>query len=144
MSVIRFLPVLLLFTSMIPSAIYAQPSGGTASLGITPDDAALGSTLHVHGTGFVNFSLITNQLDVTVFDANNNIVEGGSVPADADGTIDAEIDTSDGKYAPGTYSVLASYTYWGVRRDANNRIVCDFCPTHTLPLADSVTFTLDP
>jgi len=67
------------------------------------------------------------------------------VPADGDGDIDADIDTSDAKYAPGTYSVLASYTYWGVRRNpVTNEIVCDFCPTKTFPLADPVTFRIEP
>jgi len=144
MSIIRYLFVVLMLASAAPSVANAQDTGGAASLSISPDDGSVGSTFHVHGTGFVNFSLITNQLDVTVFDADNNIVDGGSVAADGDGTIDADIDTSDGKYAPGTYSVLASYTYWGARRDAANRVVCDFCPVKTLPLADPVTFTIDP
>ena len=122
------------------SAAQAQAQG---SLEITPGDGAIGSTFHVHGTGFRNFSLVTNTLNLSVFDASNTMVDRGSVDATDDGTIDATIDTSDGQYTSGTYSVLASYTYWGVRRDpVTNVILCDFCPTKTVPLAEPVTFTL--
>ena len=145
MSRVRFALAVLVIACLAPSGASAQVIGGSAALTIAPGAGPLGSTFHVHGTQFVNFSLITNQMDVTVFDVNNNIVEGGSVAADADGNIDADIDTGDAKYAPGTYSVLASYTYWGVRRNPlTNAIICDFCPIRTVPLADPVTFTVGP
>ena len=135
---VAWLPALLLAMSLAPVSAHADG----ASLELSSDEAPVGARLHVHGTGFVNFSLITNNLDIVVFNADTEIVEEGSIPADADGTIDADIDTSDGKYAPGSYSVMASYTYWGARRDAYNRVVCDFCPVKTVPLADTVSFTL--
>ena len=95
---------------------------GVGSLTISPTSGKVGTTFHVHGTGFVNFSLITHQLDLSVSDTN--------------------IDTSDGKYASGTYTLLASYTYWGTRRDALQNVICSFCPVKTVPLADLATFTL--
>jgi hypothetical protein len=124
-----------------PSVARAQTVG---SLSISPDSGAVGSKLQVHGTGFQHFSLITNMLDLTVFDATNTIVEHGSIAANDDGTIEATIDTSNAQYASGTYSLLASYTYWAVRRDpVSNVTICDFCPTKTVPLVEPVTFTLE-
>ena len=124
-----------------PTLAQAQAQG---SLNISPATGGAGSKFEVHGVGFVNFSLITKALDLTVFDANNVIVDHGSVAANDDGSIDAVVDTSNGLYTSGTYSVLASYTYWGVRRDPlTDVIICGFCPTKTVPLADSVTFTIE-
>ena len=49
------------------SVAYADGSG---SLSISPDSGAVGSRFHLQGTGFQNFSLITHDLDVTIFDAS--------------------------------------------------------------------------
>jgi len=123
------------------SVAQAQTAG---NLDISPDTGAVGSTFQVHGTGFVNFSLVTRTLDLAVFDADNQIIARGSVDARDDGSFDTYIDTSKAAFSSGTYSLLASYTYWGARRDAyTNAIVCDFCPVKTVPLADPVTFTVE-
>ena len=128
----------------LPNASVAHADGG-GSLSISPGTGVVGSTFHLQGTGFQNFSLITHDLDITVFDASNTIVDRGTATAGDDGSIDVDIDTSGGPYTTGTYSVLASYTYWGARHDPadSQRILCDFCPIKTVPLADSVTFTLE-
>ena len=127
----------------LPLASVAH-ADGSGRLSISPGTGVAGSRFHLQGTGFQNFSLITHDLDVTVFDASNTIVDQGSVTAGDDGGIDVDIDTTTGSYTSGTYWVLATYTYWGARHDPADahRILCDFCPTKTVPLADAVTFTL--
>jgi hypothetical protein len=128
---------------MLPQASVAY-ADGSGSLTISPGTGVVGSRFHLQGTGFQNFSLITHDLNVTVFAASNTIIDQGSVTAGDDGSIDVDIDTSSGSYTSGTYWVLATYTYWGARHDPANqqRILCDFCPIKTVPLADSVTFTI--
>jgi len=112
----RFLFGLLLAASLTPTTLpYASVAhaDGSGSLTISPGTGVVGSKFHLQGTGFQNFSLVTHDLDVTVFDASNTIVDQGSVTAGDDGSIDVDIDT-----------------------------VCDLCPIKTVPLADSVTFTI--
>ena len=143
----RLLFGLMFAASLTPTVLGSASvahADGSGSLSISPDSGAVGSRFHLQGTGFQNFSLITHDLDVTIFDASNTIVDHGSVTAADDGSIDIDIDTSDGSYTSGTYWVFASYTYWGARRDPANsqHVLCDFCPIKTVPLADSVSFTL--
>ena len=72
-------------------------------------------------------------------------IERGAVASDPQGNIDFTINTGDGNYSAGAYSILASYTYWGPRRDPYaSLIVCDFCPLQTVSLADPISFILDP
>ncbi len=141
----KFVFGLLLTAACLPTSVPTIAQAQTqASLTISPDSGTAGAKFHVHGTGFQDFSLVTNVLDLGIFDANSTLVDQGSVAAADDGTIDADIDTTGDTYTSGTYSVLASYTYWGVRRDpVTQRVLCDFCPVKTVPLADSVTFTIE-
>ncbi|HLZ25558.1 MAG TPA: hypothetical protein VKQ30_25825 [Ktedonobacterales bacterium] len=143
----RLLLCLMLAASVTPMTLpdaSVAHADGSGSLSISPGVGVVGSRFHLQGTGFQNFSLITHDLNVTAFDASNTIVDEGSVTAGDDGSIEVDIDTSSGSYTNGTYWVLATYTYWGARHDPADpqRILCDFCPTKTVPLADSVTFTL--
>ena len=77
----------------------------TPALTLDQDEAPVGTTLTLDGTGFDAWVDAAHGVTITAFDADGNLYDSGEVAINEDGTLETTITTDN--YAPGDYTLGA-------------------------------------